>query len=431
MLDTFKKFLPDEHAEEMFITGRAGTGKTYGLAELIQFCLLNNIDFTVCAFTHKACGILREALPHEAGTFVRTLHSYLKKRPTINTEAHNHKHISISKKSGQSEITSILFIDEYSMVGERDLMDIREEQDNNEGLKIVWLGDPNQLPPVGDAQTIKPHGNYQLVLTKQYRQAKDNPLIIPLEQLVGFIEGKDPEPLIENEAFIRKQDVVEWYNNDSMDKSFDGVMLAYTNERVQYLNAEAQGRKEPEVGDRLFSPTTKHHYNFLGWLDFVPAIDKPFGEPLTMDSKYKTLEFLLTQGYRIAQVEDDSGELMVFMCIFGHHDYKLQTDALKKNAASSNKAIGPEAAIWAKNNQDTDKAKSRAKAWREFLSFNEAVICLDFAHAMTVHKSQGSTYKSIYLDTEDLGIAAEFHYQTYLKLMYVAISRASSYVITN
>ena len=54
-----------------------------------------------------------------------------------------------------------------------------------------------------------------------------------------------------------------------------------------------------------------------------------------------------------------------------------------------------------------------------------------FAHAMTIHKSQGSTYDTVYLDTEDLGMVANMDYIMYLRLLYVAVSRASNKVITN
>ena len=430
MKKTFKAFLNDSDAYEMFITGRAGTGKTTGLAKLIQVCQDQAIDCTVCAFTHKACGILAEKLPE--GTDIQTLHKYLKKRPTINTEAANADHIERSMKHGASEKVSILFIDEYSMVGERDLMDLRLEQDEHEELKIVWLGDPNQLPPVGDMQTVEPFGDYCVTLTKVYRQADSNPLMDTLDQLVNFIEGATPEPLIESPNFRRQQDIGEWYARDSNKPNFDGCLLAFTNKRVQELNAIAQGRHTPIPGDSLFCPNTRGRYTFCCWLDYTPVVDRAFGEPLQLGTKYKTLEFLLEQGYKIAKVTNEDDEELVFLCTFGHQDYNATKTELKKAAAASNKAIdAPNAAQWAKANSTTHLAKTRSKAWREFLSFNEAVVCLDFAHAMTVHKSQGSTFKTVYLDTKDLGLAANIDYTMYLKLMYVAISRASNYVITN
>ena len=89
------------------------------------------------------------------------------------------------------------------------------------------------------------------------------------------------------------------------------------------------------------------------------------------------------------------------------------------------------AAQWAKQNYDSALARKRSAAWRDFLSFNSTALCLDFAHAMTVHKSQGSTFNTVYVDTNDIHSAASFSFEQYLKLMYVALSRASNKVITN
>jgi hypothetical protein len=426
MLTTFKNFMQDKRVTDMYITGRAGTGKTTGLAKLIEE--LGDTKCVVCAFTHKACGVLRSKLPVD--TRVQTLHSFMKKRPSINDDALNHKHIEVSRLQGRADAVKVVFVDEYSQVGEQDLMDLRDAQDIH-NFKVVWIGDPNQLPPVGDAFTIKPHGPYQVTLTKVHRQAGDNPLLNVLDQLILAISGTPVSSLEESDSFIRRQDIVEWYNNDRMSDSFDGVILAYTNQKVEELNAEAQGYEEPKKGDRLYSPTTKEWYTFEEWQEYPACIDRHFGDPLPLGSKYLTLEFLVKEGYRFAKVYDEDGEELVYACVFGHYKYKQALDGLKKAAAGSNAAIGKDAAEWARENKGAAKALTRAKAWRSFLSFNEAVICLDFAHAMTVHKSQGSTYKSVYLDTEDLGIAASMNYTMYLKLMYVATSRASEFVITN
>jgi len=165
-------------------------------------------------------------------------------------------------------------------------------------------------------------------------------------------------------------------------------------------------------------------------------IELPFGDPLELNSKYKTLEHLIKNKQKFAILEDLDGERVTMAAVFGHYDFKLKLDDLKADAAESNRVIehdfkGYKAAAWTAQNKSHPLARRRAKAWRDFLSFNECVVCLDFNHAMTVHKSQGSTYGTVLVDTEDLYKAAYFSMATYLKLMYVALSRASEKVITN
>ena len=135
----FRDFLKDQRAWYMYITGAAGTGKTTSLAEHVQYCIDEGIPYMVCAYTHKACGILRTKLPDNAE--VSTLHSFLSKRPTINTEAKHYKHInSNSKSKGLSAKPKVVFVDEFSQVGERDYMDIVDYQDGDDYDDVFFCG---------------------------------------------------------------------------------------------------------------------------------------------------------------------------------------------------------------------------------------------------------------------------------------------------
>lgn len=441
VLSVFKAFMGDKDAWDMYVTGPAGTGKTTCMKDSVKYCIDNDIAYIVCAYTHKACDILRTKLPE--GAAITTLHSFLKKRPTINQNATDKKRLQSSMQQGSPDRPVVMFIDEYSMVGERDGMDIvalqDEEYEGQPAMKVCWYGDKNQLDPVGDMPYVYPDGDYVVTLTKIWRQAGDNPIMDTLTALVGMIEGtQDMAPLEAHATFVRSINIVEHIKYMKVPTT-NRVLLAYTNKRVEELNAEIQGYAEPMCDDMVFSPTTKHHYKFLRWAD--PAgltyIDTPYNGDLHLGSKYQTLEYLIKSGHcRFAELEDGDGNVLVSAVVFGHYQYKLKNDELKAAAAKSNKDIevaNPKykAAAWAKHNSKTKLARARAKAWRDFLSFDECVMCIDFPHAMTVHKSQGSTYDTVYIDTEDLYQCARTNVQQYLKLMYVAISRTSNIVYTN
>ena len=437
MTKVFESFLADKKAWDMYITGAAGTGKTTGLADNVKYCIDNEIPYVVCAYTHKACSILISKLPE--GAYVRTLHSFLGKRPCINTNATKKEHVNQNLKSSETDTEpKVLFLDEYSMVGEKDFMDIREAQDSDYDsipeLKVVWIGDANQLPPVGDMQAIKPSGDYQVVLTKQWRN--DNPLQKPLNALISYLDGETPEPLeAVPDYFERGCDLVEEYHKCNVDR----VLLAYTNKRVEDLNAKIAGKLECELNDKVFSPTTQKFYIFKGWVDNVDVdyIDLHYSDPLHLGSKFRTLENLIKSGLcKFALLQDDEGNIWQHAVLFGHYEYKVCKENLEAEAVESNKAIetkhrGHRAAGWAKYNPKTLLARTRSKAWRDCLSFKDCVLCIDFPYAMTVHKSQGSTFNTVLVDTDDLAQCAERNFEMYLKLTYVAISRASHKVITS
>jgi hypothetical protein len=357
----------------------------------------------------------------------------------LNQQAVSRKQLQTNKQMGAPEAVKLIIIDEYSMVGERDNLDIRalqdEDYDGNAEVKVLWLGDPYQIPPVGDMQAVMPEGDYQVTLTEVKRRDKDNPLAKPIDQLVSFIEGEQPTALATSENFLRGQDLAEQY---LAEPSNDKVILCYTNNKVQTLNATIAGKIAPDVDDMLFCPSTQQYVKFLRNVpkSSVDFINLAFGDMLVLNTKYRTLEYLLKSGYDFCEVEDEEGNILVYAYVFGHYDFKCMKDTLSNDATKSNNAIviqhkGYSPAGWAKAHEKEPLARQRAKAWRDFLSFNDCVVCLDFPYAMTVHKSQGSTYENVFVDTQDIGQLANTNWALYLKLMYVALSRASKRVMTN
>lgn len=432
-LDKFIEFLDADEESTFFLTGIAGTGKTTSLAELLQYCLDNGVNALATAYTHKACSVLRTKLPEQAA--VSTLHSFLTKRPTINDKA-----VSITKLEGNTQMSKpadldVLFIDEFSMVGEKDFVSINEllfDEDGEQLMKVVYIGDPNQLPPVKDAQAIVPEGPFWVKLTHVYRQADSNPLLDTLHTLNDYINGEEPQPLLEHETFIRGTDIVKKYKQTSTNK----VILAYTNAKVEELNAEIEGKTDPALGDTVYSPTTRKRYMLINVEDYATCVMTARGDVLELGSKYKTLEKLnRLEGVKFYTLVDEEGEEFTYASVFGHCTFLTRQQELAGLAVKINKKIHSTAQQdpkeWARANWRHPIAKERALKWSEYLAFKDCVICLDFAHAMTVHKSQGSTFETVFLDIEDLSICSRKDYTLYLKLLYVAISRASNKVYTN
>lgn len=432
MISMFDAFMADDNADAMYVTGAAGTGKTTDLKHIIQHCIDEKIEYVVTAYTHKAVGILRSKMPKKAE--LATLHSFLRKRPSINTNATKLAHVDTNVQTAEPERVKVVFIDEFSMVGEKDYESITEMQCDEETgkllTKVVYLGDLNQLPPVKDMQTIKPRGPYHTHLTKVYRQADSNPLLDTLTYLSLVIGGQAPaRPLAEHETFKRGADILAEYK-----RADDAILLAYTNKRVQYMNAEIMGRDKPIHLDEIFSSTTREKFVFDGENEKPQMIMSIMGDLVELGSKFKTLETLKTLPVDFYDVEDEDGMSRTIACVFGHQNFIDVKQKLAQEATTVNQLIEAKykmkAAHWARENYQDPLAKRRAKAWREMLSFNSNVQCVDFNHAMTVHKSQGSTFDTVCLDIQDLGLCADKDYKLYLKLLYVALSRSSNKVYT-
>jgi hypothetical protein len=429
MLDKIIPFFNQDEEHEAFITGGPGTGKTTNLKSIVEYLIKQRTTFQVVAYTHKAKEVLEKKLPK--GTPISTLHSWLKKRPSVNSKAKSMNSLLVSNQFGEPERLQVLIVDEFSFINEEDYLSIGELQDelylrrcsncdldpdncgcNTETyllprLRVLYVGDPNQLPPVKGFQAISAGGLYHVHLTHNYRSGEGlQPTIKALEKM---IERGVIEPLVETEYFKRNQDIVKLYKEDSTTK----MLLAYTNKRVQELNAEIQGYKQPKPGDLIYNTTLRKTLTFTRELEpyEVKSIEIPGGKLLQWDAKYKQLEFLNQLNYvKFYDVEDYLHTFQI-ACIFGFYENKLIRDELGSTLVQLNK-------------QGTDSKK----AYREYKTVNDCVCVVDFDHCLTVHKSQGQEFDNIYLDMDDLSICPNT--DTILRLALVAISRARDKVYT-
>ena len=432
----FSLFLEDKEAFDMFIIGQAGTGKTTLLSEIVQYLIISEVPHVVCAYTHKAKSILQSKLPEKAD--VRTLHSFLRKRPGINEDARSLKNLQVTSQFGKPQEIKLLIVDEYSMVGESDAMSIGELQDPEyEGLpkmKVLYVGDERQLPPVGQPFTLQARGDYVHKLTEVQRQGA-GPLLDTICEVVDMIDKPSTIHKLEpHEDFHRNIDIPEHIRKN---KPKDYVVLAYTNKRVEELNEQINNIIGP-TWDR-WSPSIRAELKYT--LDISP--DKvewvqTYSGPLIMGTKYKTLEHLLriSEEYPIKFGIFENmteGEAHTYAYIFGHYQYKLLNEELAQKATDSNASIDATSPKrYCRENPHCKECRKRAKAWRDYLTFKECVICVDYPYAQTVHKSQGSTFEWVYIDNTDLSqLLVKNRVELYLKLLYVAISRASSKVFMN
>jgi exodeoxyribonuclease-5 len=87
------------------------------------------------------------------------------------------------------------------------------------------------------------------------------------------------------------------------------------------------------------------------------------------------------------------------------------------------------AKFYPKNWSEADsllKFYRKNQAWRKFFKIKEDYLDIRSLHALTCHKAQGSTYKEVFVDLDDIGINKKYY--EVARLVYVAITRASDKV---
>lgn len=152
--------LPEDKTLAFRFGGYAGTGKTTVIKALLEQ-LGDEYRLAVAAFTGKAVSVLQRKEIYCA----ETLHSLM-----YDAEIQPGGGIEFHKKQKLVSNPDLIIVDEASMISTelyRDLLSFNK--------KLLFVGDPAQLEPVGDNPNLMRLTDF--VLTKIHRQAEESPII--------------------------------------------------------------------------------------------------------------------------------------------------------------------------------------------------------------------------------------------------------------
>lgn len=169
------------------ITGGPGTGKTYLIVNLVRFLLSGGYPIYLCTPTGVSSGKINELLS-KGKVYSPTF------KPISRTM---HKFIHLIEKTGKPEFPDIAFlkesvpkffiIDETSMISIDIIYHFLMRLSSVESCYFIFVGDPNQLPPVGLGDFFKNLLEYDVVphthLDEIKRQDKSSKLLKYLGQV--------------------------------------------------------------------------------------------------------------------------------------------------------------------------------------------------------------------------------------------------------
>jgi len=180
-LGAIRSFLSDDSLDAFILRGSAGTGKTTLVAKLVEELKRVHLSCALLAPTGRAARILgnkvRQILEddqHDGSTIHREIYAMKNLEVNEDAETANDPGIRLIFPLKQEEASAYLFvIDESSMVGDQEthsdfmqfgsgriLKDLvtyvrmrRPGRERDHLTKLLFVGDPAQLPPVGEASS--------------------------------------------------------------------------------------------------------------------------------------------------------------------------------------------------------------------------------------------------------------------------------------
>jgi hypothetical protein len=417
------------------LAGYAGTGKTTITQELLRRIRSRYPDHKVAvsAPTHKAKKVISRATGRDA----YTIQKLLGLRPNTDLENFDINDPQFDPLAEKAiRFYGLVILDEASMLN-KDLYELLISEARSWGAKLLFMGDPAQLPPVGENMSrVFTHVDASAELTTVERQAQGNPLMPLYDAIRSDIQS--PVDLFDHTTALNdSHEGVEFHSDQ---KTFEAAVFP--------LFASEQYRSNPDhvklvtwmnESVRLWNQQIRTH---LYGAEAPPLL---VGELLMA---YSTVtrgpeEIVLENSaeYRVLEIESSvSHGIQCWSVKLKGVDTTaiIRTLVVKKQGIPRFLAKFHYLLSAAKAAQ----GKARRFAWGQYYGFkNEHLLLedvmdqgklavrkdLDYGYAITVHKSQGSTFT--YVAVSENNIDRNSNKEERNKLKYVALSRPTTRAI--
>lgn len=420
------------------LAGYAGTGKTTIIKKVLEEYRRGVV---VSAPTHKAKKVIIGTTRKEG----ETMHALLGLRPDVMLDDFNPNDPKFNPIA-LPRITDYNFVvvDEASMIN-KELYELIINQTTKSNTKVLFMGDPAQIPPVGEKESIifNQETNMFHQLTKIERQNDGNPLIdfyTPIRDNLLSLDGgikritnlnEKGEGIIftVNKREFRKL-MMEKFRSSEYEKDTDYIkVIAWKNETVMAANKVIRSELFGDdidcvvVGDVLMAYRSVSDER--GWKNIIEnSADYKVVEKSGLETNQHGLS-----GYRVKLRENLNFGQFNFRDVFivdvndraNVHEYAQIHDFHKDNAKVNKKLWNKYYGFRKDNLLMTNIELYSNGTFRE--KWNIIAKDLDYGYAITGHKSQGSTYTHVFVMENDINDNWLMKERNQIK--YVALTRPS------
>ena len=402
-VDSIIKWGKEEFNNDPFhiLGGYAGSGKS----TVIKVIVANLYGTVLCAPTNKAVKVLSNL---NTGKECMTIYSLL----GLKMEQHEDELVLTKAEKDKVGKYRIIIIDECGMVN-TELLKYIEKAAKTYGCKVLFVGDPAQLNPVGENRSpiwgkydidvlkkVERHDNQILKMATHIRETK-----IPDLNMRNDNDEKEGVWYLDHSDFISK--IKEFAKNGSF--ATQSRAIAWRNKTVDKLNSiireEIYGVEKTEkhvwLKDERIVFTSPYNTETTNVITDEEAVVKMFAVQQHLKypefkAYYLTLEFGDKYPYTetIPVLHEDS---------FHAHKKKLAELAHLARKADY---------------------KTKGALWKEFWEIKEMFAQIKYGYALTAHRAQGSTFENAFVDVND--ILSNSNSVEAKRCLYVAVTRPTT-----
>lgn len=447
------------------LKGYAGTGKTFLLNEITRILEQRGIPFVLMAPTGRAAKILRQQTSRQTSTIHRGIYQ-MNDVKEINPEkvdnAESYKFFfDLARK--RDEQNCVYIIDEASMVSDEysegeffrfgsghllsDLMTHTAIYENGHQRKIIFCGDPAQLPPVNEpespalqAATFHRDGQanpIELELRQVVRQQQSSGILQAATWLREHIAQKDFSSFEVNSApditFLTTMELLGHYLDSLKNHGFSHtILIASTNANVKLLNNMVResifGETAPSLraGDRLMIARNNYRCD-------IPVFNGDFATVISASPDVETHVVPVNQPVRgkrhteHVKLEFRQVDLQMDNPEHGSVTTRYLINETLLNSTEAQPTSLQNKALYVFFRQRHRHLGEKSPLLKKALVDDPYFNCLHvkYGYAITGHKAQGGEWEQVYIDMQP--VATPFH-SDYFRWAYTAITRCRGHL---
>ncbi|EDX83710.1 hypothetical protein S7335_1407 [Synechococcus sp. PCC 7335] len=389
------------------LTGYAGTGKTTLLQALITRLQQqhDNRPIALTALSNKATKVL-QSMAYRWGCEVdcMTCCRLLGLKPVIDKETGGQKFEPDHNRKNLTTEYDLVVVDECSMINV-DMWDLLVSAVSKftDRTQLLFVGDSAQLPPVGETESpcfanvlhrsdlteVIRYGGAIGLLAEDVRTNLER---TTMPRAISDRNATNTEGIFTIPPAQWEKLMLRAFKSKAYERNPDQVrVLAYTNNRVNYLNnkirAAIYGKKAARfmAGERLVARN---------------ACMGRDGILLQTSEECEVLAAYLTrfEGWLVWELEVETDDQQERQLRVLHEDEQQRFKEILSDY-------------------------SEKKQWMAFWDYKELFHDLSYAYSLTVHKSQGSTFQDVFVDVPNLMLNRKVIERN--QLYYVAFTRAA------
>ena len=446
VLDSIKEFLNND-LPVFILKGYAGTGKTTMISYIIEEVAKLNKMPILMAPTGRAARVLSTKTKRDANTIHRCIYEL----DTIETkeDSDDIRYIFPLKDAEDTAKDRICIVDESSMIGTREvhnelfefgsgslLNDLLAFVAPHRGGKVIFIGDPMQLPPVGD--------NVSNALDEQF--FKENEMEVMVAELTDVVRQNEGSAILGNAmkvrtllesshrnnlVFDRKENEVidiEGYNMPNQLLSIypkpeigQSVIITFSNRQARDYNYVVReilypGEKQIVIGDILQVVSNNYGLDVMNG-DFVKITD------VIGDTEYQAAPVYVTVGRERIRQNITMAFRNVRIMLDDGREKTCKIIESMLDDANGNLTFTQIQALYINFCMRHPDLKRNSQQFKELLKADPYYNALrvKYGYAITGHKSQGGEWHTVFIDyTGRTGLSNDN-----LRWTYTVTTRAS------